>query len=204
MRWRPLSDFTMPDSSPTLSATTASSNGFCMAPGPKSPRSPPALAEEQSLSFAARSANVTLPLLIASRCPARIARASASVRLLILAPSGSFHDAGRREPDHLTSCTTQQRQSGDKPREQTMQEEPRTHQVARTHLTTAKPTAARPFLPTRWQTRRCVSSLSCHAVSPARWRRRVRLSRPVHACRPPVRGGPLCSSSTSAIPSLTK
>ena len=43
MRWLPESVSTIPDICPTSSAKVASSNGFCMAPRPNDPRSPPAL-----------------------------------------------------------------------------------------------------------------------------------------------------------------
>ncbi len=49
MRWTPLSVSTMLLSSPTLRPKAASSNGFCIWPRWKKPRSPPARAEEQSL-----------------------------------------------------------------------------------------------------------------------------------------------------------
>jgi len=45
------------DSSPTLSEKPASSNGFCIWPRPKGPRSPPRFAELQSLNCVASSAN---------------------------------------------------------------------------------------------------------------------------------------------------
>ena len=51
----PLSVSTMPESSPTLSAKAASSNGFCMAPRLNGPRSPPCFALLQSLSTDARA-----------------------------------------------------------------------------------------------------------------------------------------------------
>ena len=53
MMCSPESLSTMPEISPTSSAKDASSNGFCICPGPKWPRSPPLLYEEQSdLAFA--------------------------------------------------------------------------------------------------------------------------------------------------------
>ena len=51
----PLSVSTMPESSPTLSAKAASSNGVCMAPRLNGPRSPPCFALLQSLSTDARA-----------------------------------------------------------------------------------------------------------------------------------------------------
>lgn len=53
--------------SPILSANDASSNGFCMVPLEKYPKSPFFLAELQSLCSAANSSNVFLPLTINSR-----------------------------------------------------------------------------------------------------------------------------------------
>jgi hypothetical protein len=55
MRWLPESVSTIPDICPTSSAKVASSNGFCMAPRPNDPRSPPALydpAQGERLVFA--------------------------------------------------------------------------------------------------------------------------------------------------------
>lgn len=47
----------MSDISPTLSANVASSNGFCMAPLPNAPRSPPFAYDPQSERLAEASAN---------------------------------------------------------------------------------------------------------------------------------------------------
>lgn len=49
------------DNSPTFNANAASSNGFCMAPLPKGPKSPPRFADEQSEYLEASSAKDTLP-----------------------------------------------------------------------------------------------------------------------------------------------
>jgi len=55
MRWTPESVNTGSDISPTFKLNAASSNGFCIAPRPKGPKSPPLFAEEQSEYFAAIS-----------------------------------------------------------------------------------------------------------------------------------------------------
>ena len=62
----PLSVSTAPLNSPTLNAIVASSNGFCICPGPNSPRSPPRFALEQSETLCANASNVVAPLSICS------------------------------------------------------------------------------------------------------------------------------------------
>ncbi|KAH9527980.1 hypothetical protein DERF_001960 [Dermatophagoides farinae] len=54
------------DNSPTFKANAASSNGFCIAPRAKNPKSPPRLADEQSDSSDASSSNVATPFEIFS------------------------------------------------------------------------------------------------------------------------------------------
>jgi hypothetical protein len=68
IKCKPLSVSMIPLSSPTFKANAASSNGFCMAPRPKEPKSPPFLAELQSLSVLAKSGSVVLPDLMELRC----------------------------------------------------------------------------------------------------------------------------------------
>lgn len=67
MRCTPESLNTGPLSSPTLSARVASSNAFCICPGPNSPRSPPLRALLQWDSRCARVAKSTCPLTSCSR-----------------------------------------------------------------------------------------------------------------------------------------
>lgn len=55
------------DNSPSFNAKAASSNGFCIAPFPKGPKSPPRLADEQSEYLDASSAKDDLPQTICSR-----------------------------------------------------------------------------------------------------------------------------------------
>lgn len=66
MIWIPLSVWTGEDNSPTLRANAACSKGFCIAPRLNGPKSPPRLAELQSLYFEASSANVAFPDTICS------------------------------------------------------------------------------------------------------------------------------------------
>lgn len=97
MRWTPESVETMFDSSPTLRANAASSNGFCIWLRPKRPRSPPSRADEQSLSVLASLAKVALRS-SASRSvfswPLRISSASSLDRVML----AWRQDAGRRLP----------------------------------------------------------------------------------------------------------
>jgi hypothetical protein len=67
MIWTPESEETGSLNSPTLRAKAASSNGLCIAPRPKGPKSPPRLAELQSENCWANSANDALPETICSR-----------------------------------------------------------------------------------------------------------------------------------------
>lgn len=66
MMCTPLSVSTAPLISPTLNAIVASSNGFCICPGPNSPRSPPRFALEQSETLRANASKVVAPLSICS------------------------------------------------------------------------------------------------------------------------------------------
>jgi len=101
--WTPLSVSTISLISPTLSAYVASSKGFCIWPFPKEPRSPPRLAELQSEYRAAMSSNLALPEVISSRRDLSWETALSLVVLLMMRPSGSFHEAFRREPWCLIS-----------------------------------------------------------------------------------------------------
>lgn len=49
------------DNSPTFKANAASSKGFCIAPLPNGPKSPPRFAEEQSEYLEAKSAKDNFP-----------------------------------------------------------------------------------------------------------------------------------------------
>lgn len=66
MIWTPESVTTGSDSSPTFNEKAACSKGFCIAPWPKGPKSPPRLAELQSEYFWASSANEAFPEAICS------------------------------------------------------------------------------------------------------------------------------------------
>ena len=79
------------------------SNAFCIFPLPKKPRSPPCFAEEQSDTFAARSAKETAPDSICSLYAMSSSSAASLVFLGMCCPSGSRQDAGRRLPWCLTS-----------------------------------------------------------------------------------------------------
>lgn len=81
--WTPESVSTVCDISPTFKAKAASSNGFCIVPLWKGPRSPPLLADEQSEYFWARSTNVDLPVSISSRY--------AEIEILICKKNGKLH-----------------------------------------------------------------------------------------------------------------
>ena len=74
------------------------SNAFCIFPLPKKPRSPPCFAEEQSDTFAARSAKETAPDSICSLYAMSSSSAASLVFLGMCCPSGSRQDAGRRLP----------------------------------------------------------------------------------------------------------
>lgn len=65
--WTPESVSTGSLNSPTLRANAACSNGFCIAPLPNGPKSPPLLAELQSENCCASSAKEALPDVICSR-----------------------------------------------------------------------------------------------------------------------------------------
>lgn len=62
------------------------------------PRSPPRLAELQSEMREAMSSNLDLPETISSRSTVSWETALSRVVFLIIRPSGSFHEAGRRDP----------------------------------------------------------------------------------------------------------
>lgn len=70
--WTPESVKTGSLNSPTLRAKAASSNGFCIAPFPKGPKSPPLFADEQSEYFCDNSANDAFPETICSRYAANL------------------------------------------------------------------------------------------------------------------------------------
>ena len=91
MIWTPESVSTMSESSPTSSSNAASSNGFCIAPLVKNPKSPPRLAEEQSEYFSASSASVVSLFWILDRYSATSFRASSTDLLMV----SSLHDDGR-------------------------------------------------------------------------------------------------------------
>eukprot|EP01090_Pellita_catalonica_P013497 TRINITY_DN3222_c0_g1_i1.p2 TRINITY_DN3222_c0_g1~~TRINITY_DN3222_c0_g1_i1.p2 ORF type:complete len:104 (+),score=4.74 TRINITY_DN3222_c0_g1_i1:66-377(+) len=93
---------------PISKPNAASSNGFCIWPRWKGPKSPPRLALLQSLSFLAKSSKEISPDSIRLRKPSKRAIASAFVRVIV----DSFQDAGRRESrcftkrcDARTFCT---------------------------------------------------------------------------------------------------
>jgi len=81
--WTPESVKTGSLNSPTLRAKEAFSNGFCMAPLPNMPKSPPRLAELQSEFFSANSARVTFPDTICSRNPEIITACNAKFKNFI-------------------------------------------------------------------------------------------------------------------------
>ena len=78
------------------------SNAFCIFPLPKKPRSPPCFADEQSDTFAARSAKETAPDSICSLYAMSSSSAASLVFFGMCCPSGSRQDAGRRLPWCLT------------------------------------------------------------------------------------------------------
>eukprot|EP00964_Phaeocystis_antarctica_P014020 scaffold7710_cov63-Phaeocystis_antarctica.AAC.5 len=97
MRWRPEAVSTTSLSWPTSSSMTASSNSCCMYPAANQPRSPPCSAVSQSECSRASSPISWVPRSMA-RFHERSSRvASACVRCLMTSPSGSLHDASRRE-----------------------------------------------------------------------------------------------------------
>ena len=76
--------------SPTLRENPASSNGFCIAPRPKEPKSPPFFAEEQSEYFEASSAKDASPLTICSLYESKRSNASSFVRVML----SDLHEEG--------------------------------------------------------------------------------------------------------------
>ena len=97
--WTPESVQTVSLSSPTLSWKAASSNGFCIAPRPKVPRSPPFLAELQSEYLEANSANDARPEVIWSLYPLRRLAASSFERVML----SDLHEDGRLDSQCLTN-----------------------------------------------------------------------------------------------------
>jgi len=93
IRCTPLSVSTMPDSSPMRSPNAVSSNGRCITPRPKKPRSPPLCAEPQSENLRAIASNWDSSAMIALRNSMRRVIASA-FQIMI---SGQRHDDGRLE-----------------------------------------------------------------------------------------------------------
>ena len=89
----PESVSTIPLISLTCRAKVASSKGFCICPGPNMPRSPPFLAELQSLYWLASSSKEASLLSICEMYPLSISIASS----LVLVMLSSLHEAGRRE-----------------------------------------------------------------------------------------------------------
>jgi hypothetical protein len=83
IRCTPESVHTGPLILPTSSPKAASSNGFCICPRANDPRSPPRLAELQSLNSDASSWNVFLPLLI---CSSNSGISHTRFRILITTP----------------------------------------------------------------------------------------------------------------------
>merc|ERR1719189_1383374 len=69
--------------SPTWRAKVASSKGFCICPLPNMPKSPPFLAELQSLNLLARSSKVASLLTIWLLYPARMPSASSLDRVML-------------------------------------------------------------------------------------------------------------------------
>jgi hypothetical protein len=84
----------MPDSSPTFKAKAASSNGFCIFPRSKKPKSPFCDAEEQSDLFFAISSNDARPETISFLIFEISFNASCFDKVMF----GFLHEAGRREP----------------------------------------------------------------------------------------------------------
>jgi hypothetical protein len=82
IRWHPLSVQTGSESSPTLRAKAASSNGFCICPRSKYPRSPPRLALEQSERLVANAERVSSPDWILVWYSWIVAKASSLVRVI--------------------------------------------------------------------------------------------------------------------------
>jgi len=93
MRWTPLSVSTTSLISPIFKAKVASSNGFCICPGPKTPRSPPLRVELQSENCFASCANFSWDPLIWVWYPWRISIASAFERVIF----SWGRDRGQRE-----------------------------------------------------------------------------------------------------------
>lgn len=96
--WRPESVSTMSESWPTSRSKEASSNGFCIAPRVKNPRSPPRLADEQSEYFSANSSSLPSPDSISFRYLDTRSRASSFVRSIF----SSLHDDGLLQ--HCFQC----------------------------------------------------------------------------------------------------
>nr|ACN29072.1 unknown [Zea mays]ACR36669.1 unknown [Zea mays] len=101
MMCTPLSVSTTSLISPTFRANAAFSKGFCILPLPNEPRSPPRLAELQSEFSAATSSNSRSPETIWSRSARARSAASSRVVAEMATPSGSRHEALRREPSCL-------------------------------------------------------------------------------------------------------
>lgn len=112
--WTPESVSTISLTSPTCNRKATSSNGFCICPLPKFPRSPPFFALFltpasnayllQSLSCSAKALNVSwiLPdVTIWLRRERRSAIASSLVQVML----GFLQDAGRRDPLHVINST---------------------------------------------------------------------------------------------------
>src|SRR6266702_4769308 len=81
-RCTPLCESTIPLISPTRSENAASSNGFCICPGPNQPRSPSWSCEEQSECLRASGPNLSALPPISVLYPSKIAMASSFERVM--------------------------------------------------------------------------------------------------------------------------
>ena len=104
MRWTPLSVSTISLISPIFKAKVASSNGFCICPVPKTPRSPPLRAELQSENSFASWANLSWDPLISVWYPWRISIASAFERVIFSwsKDRGQWEDKGLNVAPNLS------------------------------------------------------------------------------------------------------
>lgn len=82
MRCTPLCVSTIPLISPTRNPNAASSNGFCICPGPNRPRSPSCSCEKQSECLRASAPNVSALVPTSDWYPPRIAIASSLERVM--------------------------------------------------------------------------------------------------------------------------
>ena len=82
MRCTPLCVSTIPLISPTRNANAASSNGFCICPGPNRPKSPSCSCDEQSECLRASDPNLSVLVPISAWYPRKIAIASSLDRVI--------------------------------------------------------------------------------------------------------------------------